>query len=223
MRVPAGVLFEGDVGAEGTEARGDRFRVAAQTGRPTAALRLFAAEGEVDAVRTASRFPGTAVLRNVRVPQGTGRGSGPREERCVPEGVNREQASERVPGKVQTRRGKGECVTDRGDDLVLQLRKVQVRHPAAPGLPLRDGFGRPGRHVVGPVHPRDRGQDKDSILAEGLGKVGPLGKLPPVRKFFEKMIVPGFGIHSFHGRDYTFYAHSVSQNLKHRIDNYLKK
>ena len=65
--------------------------------------------------------------------------------------------------------------------------------------------------------------DKDSILAEGLGKVGPLGKLPPVREFFEKMIVPGFGTHSFHGRDYTFYAHSVSKNLKHRIDNYLKK
>ena len=37
------------------------------------------------------------------------------------------------------------------------------------------------------------------------------------------MIVPGFGTHSFHGRDYTFYAHSVSKNLKHRIDNYLKK
>ena len=65
--------------------------------------------------------------------------------------------------------------------------------------------------------------DKDSILAEGLGKLGPLGKLPPVKKLFEKMIVPGFGTHSFHGRDYTFYAHSVSENLKHRIDNYLKQ
>ena len=65
--------------------------------------------------------------------------------------------------------------------------------------------------------------NKDSILAEGLSKLGPLGKLPPVKKLFEKMIVPGFGTHSFHGRDYTFYAHSVSENLKHRIDNYLKQ
>ena len=64
---------------------------------------------------------------------------------------------------------------------------------------------------------------KKTILGMVLTVLGPLAKVPPIRKIAEDMIVPGFGTHSFHGQDYQFYAHSVSENLKHRIRIYLKE
>lgn len=76
---------------------------------------------------------------------------------------------------------------------------------------------------------------RPSILAEGegleqyylqnemLAMFGPLGKLPPLRKLARNMMVPGFGDQCFHNYDYTFFAHSIEQNLQHRIENYLKK
>ena len=36
------------------------------------------------------------------------------------------------------------------------------------------------------------------------------------------MLIPGFGTQSYHDFDYALYADSVSRNLKHRIDAYLK-
>lgn len=76
---------------------------------------------------------------------------------------------------------------------------------------------------------------RPSILAEGegleqyylqnemLAMFGPLGKLPPLKKLARSMMVPGFGDQCFHNYDYTFFAHSIEQNLQHRIENYLKK
>lgn len=76
---------------------------------------------------------------------------------------------------------------------------------------------------------------RGSVLAEGddleqyylqnemLTMFGPLGKLPPMKKLANKMMVPGFGDQCFHNYDYVFFADSVEQNLVHRIDNYLKK
>ena len=61
-----------------------------------------------------------------------------------------------------------------------------------------------------------------ALQNEMANKFGPLGKLPPVKKMAENMMVPGFGSQSYHNQDYFFYADSVSENLKHRIDNYLK-
>ena len=75
---------------------------------------------------------------------------------------------------------------------------------------------------------------RGSVLAEGgdleqyylqnemLTMFGPLGKLPPMKKLANKMMVPGFGDQCFHNYDYVFFADSVEQNLVHRIDNFLK-
>ena len=63
---------------------------------------------------------------------------------------------------------------------------------------------------------------KCAIQNEVAARFGPLGKLPPVKKLVWNMMVPGFGSQSFHNFDYAFYADSVSENLKHRIDNYFE-
>lgn len=61
-----------------------------------------------------------------------------------------------------------------------------------------------------------------ALQNEMAGKFGPLGKLPPVKKLAANMMVPGFGTHSYHNYDYAFFETSIEQNLKHRIDNFLK-
>lgn len=63
---------------------------------------------------------------------------------------------------------------------------------------------------------------KYALQNELLLKMGPLAKLKKAQALAENMMVPGFGTQSYHNQDYVFYADSISANLKHRIDNYLK-
>ena len=93
MDVVAWVQFKRSLSAGGAEQFSNALGALVQVSRAFAAG-LFAAEGQVDALRDDGEGMRRAVLRKVRVPEGTGRGGDAGERIRLPEGVECEETAE---------------------------------------------------------------------------------------------------------------------------------